>query len=883
MPEVLKECGVIPVNPPFLCGGTLTTLIMRARKTRPDKFNDPSDKLSEPEVLAGLVEAITGLNWHPELRTLKKVASNYKNCLSSSTIPLEDASIASQYGADLEFNFQAAVKRMGAFALKYLDQFNASQLVKSIIEIIRDDSLISPCDFFYMNGYDHPITKHQLEVENEVSIAQFLVGVWHYVLTNRREDNTRGLSTLDYWAPKMKNRPRDYSHFPFGATILHKVSVEFPRDTAAVHENDCDNPSEFDKSPVELYLNSIKKYYSYVYTVLAPLSPIFLEDIYTSADLEPLNVSIRRQMTEPIIKHPSIWNLIALAQLIAIIGIGGIGKTIHMRYWLLECIKDYPKTGLIPFFIEPKSYRMSDESLMEYIVRSVRQHADDFTPATIRSFIKSGSCIIFFDGADEVSSSASAQFKAQLDDFIKLYPNTKIVLSARSSHYDRFPHSSRIASYQGFSYFSVQPLTLQQAKELIRRVTYWDEEEKRRFLVALDGSLYKTHEKVCGIPLLLVILLATYKSYGEIPSELHVFIRKAYDALLFLHDRMKHGYIRRMYCGLDSNDFTPYIAAFCFQAHSNSLLDFSEEKFNELMGNVLSRRNPENGATPTNFLLDASDGVCLLYEEAGEYHFLHRFFVEWLTAYHLSKKMTETGKYDSIRRYFDEEQHGWSEDTTFSMLYSMQKNELDINLFYPLFSEMLDKYGTGDYGYWHFMCEKYPFLNVQRIPYEEIDDEGTSEVQEWVFSLKPETQSTSFLYNHFIHANNLSHVEELDDYDWKDGDVALFKGAFVVRNHQKCWADRTTTSEVVLYDTTIHNPPTPDFYHPHDVLGFGFSICTRLLDDEGDPNMADVFHRMSEDDFPLRIEFNEICKWVQKMRNQLEDGGKNYSASEDLA
>ena len=40
---------------------------------------------------------------------------------------------------------------------------------------------------------------------------------------------------------------------------------------------------------------------------------------------------------------------------------------------------------------------------------------------------------------------------------------------------------------------------------------------------------------------------------------------------------------------------------------------------------------------------------------------------------------------------------------------------------------------------------------------------------------------------------------------------------------------------------------------------------------------------MSEDDFPLRIEFNEICKWVQKMRNQLEDGGKNDSASEDLA
>ena len=214
----------------FLCGGTLTTLLLRARKTQGE--NKPKEMFSEPETFAALVEAIAGFKWSPEMRTLQGMTSNYRNCSASvSSIPLEDASIAAQYDTAVQYDFSTINKRMEDFVTDHLDPFRASIFVKSVIELIRDDSSIPLGQFFFMNGSDRPTTKHQLEVQCEVAIAPFLVGIWHFILMNRRGKNALGLSTLNKWGPKVKSRPRDLSQYPFGASILHdivKVAVVRP-------------------------------------------------------------------------------------------------------------------------------------------------------------------------------------------------------------------------------------------------------------------------------------------------------------------------------------------------------------------------------------------------------------------------------------------------------------------------------------------------------------------------------------------------------------------------------------------------------------------------------------------------------------------------------
>ena len=856
----------------FLCGGTLTTLLLRARKTQGD--NKPKEMFSEPETFAALVEAITGYKWSPEMRTLQGMTSNYRNCSASvSSIPLEDASIAAQYDTAVQYDFSTINKRMEDFVTDHLDPFRASIFVKSVIELIRDDSSIPLGQFFFMNGSDRPTTKHQLEVQCEVAIAPFLVGIWHFILMNRRGKNALGLSTLNKWGPKVKSRPRDLSQYPFGASILHDVVVEFPKkDVSPVveYQDFRDYPAQTTCDPLERYMHSIRKYYGCVYTVLAPSYPVYLEDIYTSADLLPLSKVGRLQHTR--ISNPTIKELESYNRHIRITGTGGIGKTIHMRHWLFECLNAYPNTGRVPIFIEPKSYRLSDNSLMEYIIRCMQQHADDLPLSDVQALIRSESCIIFFDGADEMSADEREQFINQLDDFIRLYPDITIVLSARTSYYT--------SNYLGFAAYEIQKLSKAQAVELIRRVNYWDEDEKRRFIKTLESRLYDTHREVCGIPLLLVILLATYKSYGDVPSDLYKFLEKAYSTLLILHDRLKHGFTRRMYCGLESEEFTPYFAAFCFQAYSKSQLDFSKSCFIELMSKAMEKRPLRTGAQPISFLYDAIDGVCLMYEEAEEYHFIHRSFIEYLTAVHLSENIA--GKYDYIRRYFDEEKHGWDGDSTFEMLYAMRKDDLDVYLFYPLFSALLSKYGTDDDGYWRFICDKYPLLSVQNIPFEEIASEESPALQEWVDSLKLTRHSNSFLYNFFIHANGLSHVEEIDEYDWQDSDIALFGGDFIIRDAPRdSWGNRIGQKSLRLYDSKANEPHIPADLSPQDKRGFVFTLCTKQLDDDGDG--TSLYYRMTEADFPLRAEFNAICKWVEDMQHRLEEAEKYNSITAALA
>ncbi len=131
----------------YLCGGTLTTLLLRARKTQGDI--KPKEKFTEPETFVALVEAITGYKWSPELKTLQSMTSNYRNCSSSVlSIPLEDASIAAQYDAAVQYDFPTVNKRMEDFVTNHLDPFRAPIFVKSVIELIRDDSSIPLGQFF---------------------------------------------------------------------------------------------------------------------------------------------------------------------------------------------------------------------------------------------------------------------------------------------------------------------------------------------------------------------------------------------------------------------------------------------------------------------------------------------------------------------------------------------------------------------------------------------------------------------------------------------------------------------------------------------------------------------------------------------------------------
>jgi len=185
---------------PFLCGGTLFNLLLLASRTRIYSRGMESIVVKERDVLRGLIEAVTGAPCTLYDGTFKKYASEYKSCISASidALPLDKPDIAAAYDNVVRFKYSDAKEWMTRFVWEYIDPEKKWLLVSAIIELIRDDSSIPGPQHFYIENSGLPYTKDQIASINAVSLPEFLVGVVHFIITNRQGMNDRGLDTLDH-------------------------------------------------------------------------------------------------------------------------------------------------------------------------------------------------------------------------------------------------------------------------------------------------------------------------------------------------------------------------------------------------------------------------------------------------------------------------------------------------------------------------------------------------------------------------------------------------------------------------------------------------------------------------------------------------------------
>ena len=62
-------------------------------------------------------------------------------------------------------------------------------------------------------------------------------------------------------------------------------------------------------------------------------------------------------------------------------------------------------------------------------------------------------------------------------------------------------------------------------------------------------------------------MLATYKRYRDVPTQLHLFFERAYNTLLSEHDFLKTGFRRRFYTSIDSMYYAQYFSEFCARSY----------------------------------------------------------------------------------------------------------------------------------------------------------------------------------------------------------------------------------------------------------------------------------------------------------------------------
>lgn len=219
-------------NYPRLCGGTFFVLVLQALRQRMkarEHYKGESDGLKDPNVLIGLIKVINPDYVAPVGDALKTKTNDFKSCKLSKGeyLPFGNTPEIEEFDNRVQNNYGSALSAMAGFVERFLETGTAAKkeerLVKALIDLICQDESIRDDEDFYILGNGQTIKKAALGGLVNVCLPAFLLGVWHYVVVNRK-DNTIGKNTYDMWCPPTGGGLRTYSG-NMGKALAQEISV----------------------------------------------------------------------------------------------------------------------------------------------------------------------------------------------------------------------------------------------------------------------------------------------------------------------------------------------------------------------------------------------------------------------------------------------------------------------------------------------------------------------------------------------------------------------------------------------------------------------------------------------------------------------------------
>ncbi len=160
-------------------------------------------------------------------RTFDTVTSNFKSCKISkgAYLPFDDVE---EFNKSVLENYSVPLKRVYDFVENFLEVGTSTgkdiRLVKAVIEVVSRDQSIEDTQNFYINEDGSKLTKATLNNVAEVFLPSFLLGIWHFILINRK-DNQVGIVTYDIWCPPGNRAKRIYKG-NMGSGINRKIRIK---------------------------------------------------------------------------------------------------------------------------------------------------------------------------------------------------------------------------------------------------------------------------------------------------------------------------------------------------------------------------------------------------------------------------------------------------------------------------------------------------------------------------------------------------------------------------------------------------------------------------------------------------------------------------------
>ena len=203
---------------PRLCGGTFMTLVIQAllqRKKAREHYKGESDKLNDPDVLVGLITVINPDYEDPGKAVLKTKANDYKSCKLSKGqyLPFGDKLAIEVFDQRVQTDYLAARNDMCIFVDSFIETGTKLQkdvrLVKALIDLIEQDESIDDSVEFMVGENGDAVRKDQLRNLKRICLPSFLLGIWHFIVINRK-NNKVGQLTYDTWCPENGGGTREY-------------------------------------------------------------------------------------------------------------------------------------------------------------------------------------------------------------------------------------------------------------------------------------------------------------------------------------------------------------------------------------------------------------------------------------------------------------------------------------------------------------------------------------------------------------------------------------------------------------------------------------------------------------------------------------------------
>ena len=637
--------------------------------------------------------------------------------------------------ADVAANFQPVIS--------LLNEDKKRAAVSALQHLIKsDDSLeMGHRDLFIKCMHN---TAARVACLKEVELSSFFAGLFLYtVLTN---ENAAGPESLE----EIK-RPGFINRFE-SSTISLKFESESPESYTV------------DIPKVHTYLQKLKDKYNNLPTILHKEAFIPFRDYYVPNNVEWHERIPGKGYSIRTLSNVTLENLITLSRFLFLSGTGGLGKSMMMRNLLLTAVDEYDSLGLIPLFIPLKDYSADCPTLSAHIFETVKNLWPELNMELLEQLLSSGKALLLFDGLDEITMRNLPLFTKQLNAFMDRFSTNTFIVSSR-------PYSN-FQSFTRYTVLYLKPLTKEQALSMVDRFNYRADSPKMQsqFRALLNTVLYISHTEFVGNPLLLSIMLLTYEMDAEVPMQKYIFFQEAYAVLSRRHDATKDGYHRELRTGWSANDFAKYFSFFCAVSYSNGKVSFNEADL-ETYFRMMDDKYHLTPVDVDDFIFDATNNLCLMFQDGLNYGFIHRSFQEYFCARFFHNQLDTD--LERVIPIFNRRELNKKDDMALPMLFDMKPQAVEKYLILPYLKSFIRECEDKE-GMWTFLEAIYP-------DYEAADGEAFVDED----NTEPNSNLYAFILEHYnislaevlpeqlpgineLRVDYMVYREDIDESDWKE-------------------------------------------------------------------------------------------------------------------